>query len=669
MPFNVSPREVEAYPQASPSSIPSPRYSMSPRAGVHYPHAQQPPPALLDTPPIPPVRSTTASSPTASSTAPRQKSSEAEASAPPSSSRPAPYRRSQQVHSPAQRSEWVMWIGNVPSDTTHDELWRFLSQESPPADAAPSPDADDPWGGMLSIFLISRSNCAFVNLQSQAHLLAAIRHFNGQPLRPHEPRCPRLVCRVRAHEDDLKAGVGGQRSTGLHVRYVRDKKERAGAAGQEAPKAHPPTSPDAVATPASPPGAHAPSGTGPSSDEEGARGHRRHRRPEPHSSSSGSYASTTSSMLTQHFPKRYFILKSLTKNDLDISVEKGLWATQHHNEGTLDQAFRTSQEVYLIFGVNKSGEFYGYAKMAGPINRGEHRVSWSSRMDSPPQRRASRSSQGSSPPVARRDDAGPMFLSPSEFIGESPLSFSPDSPPLPPPPGIQQQLDAVQQPYDEGRTPRVDPDESQRYYMTAPPEMHEQHQRLSKPSLDRHQHMTADGVHGPSGFTLDPAAPIRHIREKSAPAESRSVREGEDAGTRLDRQPLESLLDTVADREGRPGPSRLNGAREGEEARESPTWGEPFKVQWIKTERLPFYRTRHLRNPWNHDREVKVSRDGTELEPSVGEALLREWDQPAPPPPITPSAERRAGSKTAAAEGAVGALSAAVRDAPPEEGG
>ena len=45
-----------------------------------------------------------------------------------------------------------------------------------------------------------------------------------------------------------------------------------------------------------------------------------------------------------------------------MSVEKGLWATQRHNEGILDQAFRTSKEVFLIFGVNKSGEFYGYAR-------------------------------------------------------------------------------------------------------------------------------------------------------------------------------------------------------------------------------------------------------------------------------------------------------------------
>jgi hypothetical protein len=57
------------------------------------------------------------------------------------------------------------------------------------------------------------------------------------------------------------------------------------------------------------------------------------------------------------------------------------------------------------------------------------------------------------------------------------------------------------------------------------------------------------------------------------------------------------------------------------------SWGESFKVHWIRTNRLPFFRTRHLRNPWNHDREVKVSRDGTELEPTVGQMLLEEWDK------------------------------------------
>ena len=59
-----------------------------------------------------------------------------------------------------------------------------------------------------------------------------------------------------------------------------------------------------------------------------------------------------------------------------------------------------------------------------------------------------------------------------------------------------------------------------------------------------------------------------------------------------------------------------------------PAEGRPFRVEWIRTDTLPFFRTRHLRNPWNHGREVKVSRDGTELEPTVGQQLLDDWDRP-----------------------------------------
>lgn len=44
-------------------------------------------------------------------------------------------------------------------------------------------------------------------------------------------------------------------------------------------------------------------------------------------------------------------------------------------------------------------------------------------------------------------------------------------------------------------------------------------------------------------------------------------------------------------------------------------WGLSFKIEWIRVGTLPFHRLRSLRNPWNADREVKVSRDGTEIEP------------------------------------------------------
>jgi len=55
---------------------------------------------------------------------------------------------------------------------------------------------------------------------------------------------------------------------------------------------------------------------------------------------------------------------------------------------------------------------------------------------------------------------------------------------------------------------------------------------------------------------------------------------------------------------------------------EPKAWGKPFRLEWLSTARLPFYRTRGLRNPWNSNREVKIARDGTELEPSVGRRLI-----------------------------------------------
>lgn len=58
------------------------------------------------------------------------------------------------------------------------------------------------------------------------------------------------------------------------------------------------------------------------------------------------------------------------------------------------------------------------------------------------------------------------------------------------------------------------------------------------------------------------------------------------------------------------------------------TFGKPFKIVWMSTERLPFYRTRGLRNPWNANREVKIARDGTEIEPTVGRRLVNMFHRP-----------------------------------------
>lgn len=63
------------------------------------------------------------------------------------------------------------------------------------------------------------------------------------------------------------------------------------------------------------------------------------------------------------------------------------------------------------------------------------------------------------------------------------------------------------------------------------------------------------------------------------------------------------------------------------------SFGKPFRIEWVSTDRLPFYRTRGLRNPWNANREVKIARDGTELETSVGWKLTHMFNSPAPNDP------------------------------------
>lgn len=263
-------------------------------------------------------------------------------------------RKAYHPNPPPNRSEWVMWVGNVPADATHDELYRFFNQDQPQYPAPPgtsailssrliqppsSPIPNERWGGVSSVFLISRSNCAFINFDTEAHLTSAVAHFNGKPLRPKDPRCPRLVCRVRRKDDDLRAGVGGQRGMGVHGRWVEEQKAREkekreddkykgkgkevegrGEANGDVDVDGPPTSPSTYLAPSSssdpsPPipvitpvdEPHYPPVSSGSSPEDADK------KPRHGSSGDRSFASTTSSLFAQYFPQRYFILKSLTQ--------------------------------------------------------------------------------------------------------------------------------------------------------------------------------------------------------------------------------------------------------------------------------------------------------------------------------------------------------------------
>ena len=97
--------------------------------------------------------------------------------------------------------------------------------------------------------------------------------------------------------------------------------------------------------------------------------------------------------------------------------------------------------------------------------------------------------------------------------------------------------------------------------------------------------------------------------------------------------PEDEELSRIVDSEvGDPG-GTIKEAEKTEEADEAvlsndaQAFGKPFKIEWLATNRLPFYRTRGLRNPWNANREVKIARDGTELETSVGRRLVQMFTQ------------------------------------------
>uniref|UniRef100_T1JES8 RNA helicase n=1 Tax=Strigamia maritima TaxID=126957 RepID=T1JES8_STRMM len=59
----------------------------------------------------------------------------------------------------------------------------------------------------------------------------------------------------------------------------------------------------------------------------------------------------------------------------------------------------------------------------------------------------------------------------------------------------------------------------------------------------------------------------------------------------------------------------------------APNLGQVYRIEWIKRANVPFQSTRHLQNPWNENRKIQISRDGQEVEPSVGEALCKLWDK------------------------------------------
>jgi hypothetical protein len=188
-----------------------------------------------------------------------------------------------------KQSGHALWVGNLPAGTRVMDLKEYFSREA----------KDD----IESVFLISKSNCAFVNYRTELSCARAMDRF-------HDSRFQntRLVCRLR-------------------------RSSAASTVGAATPSPDPPADQSAP--------------TSTSGDEGNKDGEEEEAPVEIKSPPIGPGGARAPSRETGR--DRIFIVKSLTVEDLDLSVRNGIWATQNHNETALNHAFEVCGNVLEHF--------------------------------------------------------------------------------------------------------------------------------------------------------------------------------------------------------------------------------------------------------------------------------------------------------------------------------
>lgn len=190
-----------------------------------------------------------------------------------------------------RQSGHALWVGNLPPGSNVIELKDYFSRGA-------SKEIE-------SVFLISKSNCAFINYKTNISCDEAMVRF-------HDSRFKgvRLVCRLRRH-----SSVSG--SISLKENPITTSADLKG---------------DGVCT---------------------VRG-----MPDGKIKLMKSHVDLEVMEDDTHerMKDRFFILKSLTTEDLDLSVRNGVWATQSHNETVLNRAFEvyTQTKHYKIGNINSA---------------------------------------------------------------------------------------------------------------------------------------------------------------------------------------------------------------------------------------------------------------------------------------------------------------------------
>ena len=177
-----------------------------------------------------------------------------------------------------KQSGHALWVGNLPPGANILDLKDHFSRDA-------SEDVE-------SVFLISKSNCAFVNYRSEESCTAAMSRFHDS--RFHGVR---LVCRLRRGSSSASTAAASP-----------------GAQDRTLPTETGPGNSNLLVDPAT--------------EEIG----------QPQQTSSAEEAEQSAPI--ERLPERFFIVKSLTVEDLELSAQNGIWATQAHNENSLNRAYQ-----------------------------------------------------------------------------------------------------------------------------------------------------------------------------------------------------------------------------------------------------------------------------------------------------------------------------------------
>lgn len=198
----------------------------------------------------------------------------------PSSPRGPPRKPKQSGH--------ALWVGNLPSGARVSDLKDHFSR--------------DATRDIESVFLISKSNCAFVNYRTDAACAAAMTRF-------HDSRFQgvRLVCRLR-RTSAATSTTGAPLGPAALMPSIVQSQTAFEAITQNREVS--------------------------SRAEEMAKAER-----------------TQDGDVPVKHSDKYFIMKSLTVEDMELSVRNSTWATQSHNEEALNKAFEVS------FSMGKFGVF------------------------------------------------------------------------------------------------------------------------------------------------------------------------------------------------------------------------------------------------------------------------------------------------------------------------